>query len=128
MMKVVSSSEALLALANMHPSYVSQNDVDAQKECDVIFPLGFTSVSEEEAEAEMMLAGVLEPENPDEEEQCGSAEENAAQNNELEPKDGNGKIQEEMSEQATIEAPQIQVEKLEEANNAENNNARENSI
>lgn len=132
MLKVVSSSEALLALADMDPSFVSQNEVDAQRECDVIFPLGFTSMSEEEAEAEMMLAGTLEPENEGEEhdgsaEQNEVQEENAAQNNESEPTDENGYIQRKIEEPAIIETEQFQAETLEEVNNAEIKSAEENN-
>lgn len=32
MLKVISSSETLLKLADMNPVYVSQNDIDAKKE------------------------------------------------------------------------------------------------
>lgn len=54
-LKVVSNSEALLALVELEPEFVSQNEHDAQIEGDVMFPLGYVSVSEEEFEANMKL-------------------------------------------------------------------------
>lgn len=54
-LKVVAQSEALLGLVALGPEFVSQNEHDGRIECDVIFPLGFTSISEEEMEAEMKL-------------------------------------------------------------------------
>lgn len=50
-----SNTEALLALVDLQPEFVSQNENDAQSECDVIFPLGYVSISEEEAEAELKM-------------------------------------------------------------------------
>lgn len=55
-MKVCAGSEALLALADFDPVFVSQNDYDAVHECDVLFPLGYVNVSEEQAEAELEMA------------------------------------------------------------------------
>lgn len=52
-LKVVAQSEALLILAELEPEFVSQNDNDGRIESAVIFPLGYTSISEEEMEAEM---------------------------------------------------------------------------
>lgn len=52
-LKVVAQSEALLVLAELQPDFVSQNENDGRIEGDVIFPLGYTSISEEEMEAEM---------------------------------------------------------------------------
>lgn len=70
-MKIVSSTEALLTLVDMEPEFISQNEHDAQIECDVIFPLGYVSISEEEAEAEMKFEGLLED---DEEGEGGEGE------------------------------------------------------
>lgn len=68
--KVVSDSESLLALVLLDPVlYVSQHYVDARAECDVLFPLGYTTKSEEEAEAEIALAATLEDEVIEEEDE-----------------------------------------------------------
>lgn len=55
-MKVVAQSEALLVLAELEPYFISQNDNDGRIESAVIFPLGYTSISEDEMEAEMESA------------------------------------------------------------------------
>lgn len=59
-MKVIANTEALLALVGLDPEFVSQNEHDGRDECDVIFPLGYVSISEEEAEAEMKFEGLLD--------------------------------------------------------------------
>lgn len=59
-MKVIANTEALLALVGLEPEFVSQNEHDGRNECDVIFPLGYVSISEEEAEAEMKFEGLLD--------------------------------------------------------------------
>lgn len=63
-LKVCSSTEALLALVDFDPVFVSQNELDAQQQADVIFPLGYVSISEEEAAAELkmdeMFGGTVE--------------------------------------------------------------------
>lgn len=75
-MKVVSSTEALLSLVDLEPEFISQNEHDAQIECDVIFPLGYVSISEEEAEAEMKFEGLLDD---DEEGEGGEGEQEGAE-------------------------------------------------
>lgn len=62
----MSNTEALLALVELEPEFVSQNENNGRIECDVIFPLGYTNFSEEEMEADLKLAGVL-PDDADEE-------------------------------------------------------------
>lgn len=120
MLKVVSSSETLLTLADMDPDYVSQNDIDAQKECDVIFPLGFTSMSEEEAEAEMKLEGNLEENDEELDLQSEATEateasdvpksqaENDTINSESDPKVDEEKIKEENTEERKTEEEAIE--------------------
>lgn len=116
MLKVVSSSETLLMLADMDPNYVSQNEIDAQKECDIIFPLGFTSMSEEEAEAEMKLEGNLEEDDEELDLQSEATEateasevtrsqaENDTINSESDPK----------AEEQTVEEEKVDEDKVEE--------------
>lgn len=58
-LQVVAQSEALLVLAELEPDFVSQNENDGRIESDVIFPLGYTSISEEEMEAEMEVDEVF---------------------------------------------------------------------
>lgn len=67
-MKICSNTEALLALVDFDPEFVSQNENDAQIECDVIFPLGYVSISEEEAEAELLMDEMFGEKNDDENE------------------------------------------------------------
>lgn len=71
-LKVIANTEALLALVGLDPEFVSQNEHDGRDECDVIFPLGYISISEDEAEAEMKFEGLLED---DEGEEGKAAEE-----------------------------------------------------
>lgn len=73
-MKVVANTEALLALVELEPEFVSQNEHDARLECDVIFPLGYVSLSEEEMEAELKLDGLLPEDEEDGEENKGTEE------------------------------------------------------
>lgn len=42
-------------MTDLGPEFVSQNEHDGQAECDVIFPLGYTNMTEEQAEAELEL-------------------------------------------------------------------------
>lgn len=65
-LKVCAGSEALLALADFDPVFVSQNEHDAKLECDVMFPLGYVSVTEEQAEAEYEMNQAFE-QHPEEE-------------------------------------------------------------
>lgn len=67
-LKVCSNTEALLALVDFDPEFVSQNEHDAQIECDVIFALGYVSISEEEAEAELKMDELYGEKNDEEEE------------------------------------------------------------
>lgn len=55
-----SNTEALLALVDLEPEFISQNEHDARLECDVIFPLGYSSISEEEAQAELEMNEIFD--------------------------------------------------------------------
>lgn len=53
-LQVCSNTEALLALVDLEPEFVSLNEHDAQMESDIIFPLGYVSLSEADAELELL--------------------------------------------------------------------------
>ena len=132
-LKVIANTEALLALVGLDPEFVSQNEHDGRDECDVIFPLGYVSISEEEAEAEMKFEGLLDD---DEGEEGKAAEEDeldieskvdsTAPNDEVESvaatEDGEKNVKEEAGGSEVAEAPTTS------AKNNENNDTEKSNV
>lgn len=127
-----------MALVGLDPEFVSQNEHDGRDECDVIFPLGYVSISEEEAEAEMKFEGLLDD---DEGEEGKAAEEgeldieskvdSTAPNDEVESmaatEDGEENVKENVENEEAggsegVEAPTISA-KSNENNDTEKSNA-----
>lgn len=123
-MKVIANSEALLALVDIDPEFVSQNEHDAKLECDVLFPLGYTNMSEEQAEEELQMAemfGEGEGEGKEEGDENASEikieegstkQEGSIKNNETEVKEESTKQEDSIKNDGTEEKIELPKEEL----------------